>query len=45
MPEGRRPMWTKESIERLVREKLGDYLLVVASNRQPYVHVLARGKV
>ena len=38
-------MWTKESIERLVREKLGDYLLVVASNRQPYVHVLARGKV
>ncbi len=38
-------MWTKESIERLVREKLGDYLLVVASNRQPYVHVPARGRI
>lgn len=38
-------MWTKESLEKLVRERLGDYLLVVASNRQPYVHVSARGKI
>lgn len=31
-------MWTQQSLSALVREKLGDYLLVVASNREPYIH-------
>lgn len=32
-------MWTRERLTELVRSKLGDRLLVVVSNRQPYVHV------
>ena len=38
-------MWTKESLEKLVRERLGEYLLIVASNRQPYSHLSVRGKI
>ena len=30
--------WTKESLQELVAAKLGDRLLVVVSNREPYVH-------
>jgi trehalose 6-phosphate synthase len=37
--------WTKESLYKLVREKLGDRLFIVVSNREPYVHSLADGKV
>lgn len=38
-------MWTKEGLEKLIREKMGDYLFVVVSNRQPYEHVYKKGKV
>jgi trehalose-6-phosphate synthase len=31
-------MWTRESLGKLVKEKLSRYLLVVVSNREPYVH-------
>jgi alpha,alpha-trehalose-phosphate synthase [UDP-forming] len=33
-----KPRWTKENLCRLVEEKLGDRLLIVVSNREPYVH-------
>ena len=29
-------MWTKQDLKKLIGENLKDYLLVVASNRQPY---------
>jgi len=31
-------MWTKEGLSELVQEKLKDYLFVVVSNREPYIH-------
>lgn len=31
-------MWTRESLDELVREKLSGYLFVVVSNREPYIH-------
>lgn len=31
-------MWSRESLEKLVREKLGDHLFLVVSNREPFVH-------
>lgn len=37
-------MWTKENLQSLIKEKMGDYLFITASNRQPYVHRLERGK-
>ncbi len=32
-------MWTRERLSELIKSKLGDRLLVVVSNREPYVHV------
>lgn len=34
-------MWTKESLNELVKEKLSGYLFVVVSNREPFVHIYA----
>ena len=34
-------MWTKESLRGLVEEKLRDYLFIVVSNREPYVHTFS----
>jgi len=34
-------MWTKESLRRLVEEKLRDYLFIVVSNREPYIHTFS----
>jgi trehalose-6-phosphate synthase len=38
-------MWTRESLHRLVAEKFRDYLFVVVSNREPYVHSHAYGEI
>ena len=38
-------MWTKESLSALVQEKLRDYLFIVVSNREPYVHTFSGRKV
>jgi trehalose 6-phosphate synthase len=38
-------MWNKERLYQLVREKLADELFIVVSNREPYVHTLADGKI
>jgi alpha,alpha-trehalose-phosphate synthase [UDP-forming] len=32
-------MWTKENLKKVVGESLGDYLLIVVSNREPYIHM------
>ncbi|HUI31631.1 MAG TPA: trehalose-6-phosphate synthase [Candidatus Acidoferrales bacterium] len=31
-------MWTKDRLSELIQSKLGDRLLIVVSNREPYVH-------
>ncbi|MFA5038803.1 MAG: trehalose-6-phosphate synthase [Candidatus Omnitrophota bacterium] len=38
-------MWTKDTLHGLVQEKLKDYLFIVVSNRQPYVHLYKKGKI
>ncbi len=38
-------MWTKEDLQQLVQREIGDYRLVVVSNRQPYVYKLDNGRV
>lgn len=38
-------MWNKKGLQQLICEKMADYLFIVVSNRQPYVHRFERGKV
>ncbi len=38
-------MLVKEDLQRFVQEKLEGYKFIVVSNRQPYEHVLQKGKV
>ena len=37
--------YTKEDLQKTVKDILGDRLLVIVSNREPYVHVMKEGKV
>ena len=37
-------MWTKEDLQRLVQRQIGDYRLIIVSNRQPYIHNLVDGE-
>ena len=39
------PTWTREKLQRLVQREIGDYQLIVVSNRQPYVHEIVEGKL
>lgn len=38
-------MWTQESLKELVKSKLADYLFIVVSNREPYVHTYAGNEI
>ncbi|MFH1889015.1 MAG: trehalose-6-phosphate synthase [Candidatus Omnitrophota bacterium] len=38
-------MWTKKDLQNLVKDKMGDYMFVVVSNRQPYIHIFKKGKI
>lgn len=38
-------MWTKESLQETIRDRMADYFLVVVSNRQPYSHVFKSRKI
>ncbi len=38
-------MWTKEDLQNLIKEKMGEYYFLVVSNRQPYEHIFSRGKI
>jgi trehalose 6-phosphate synthase len=38
-------MWTRESLDELVREKLSGYLFVVVSNREPYIHTFSGRRI
>ena len=39
------PTWSKEDLRRLVQREIGEYRLVVVSNRQPYIHELVDGEL
>ena len=39
------PTWNKESLRRLVQREMGEYRLVVVSNRQPYIHEFVEGEL
>ena len=38
-------MWTREDLQNLIKEKMGDYKFIIASNRQPYAHFFKKGKI
>jgi len=37
--------WDKDRLYRLVQEKLGDYLFLVVSNREPYIHTMSGDEI
>ena len=39
------PTWTRESLQRIVKREIGDYRLIVVSNRQPYIHEMVEGRL
>ena len=41
----REPIWSRDRLRRLVKREIGDYRIVVVSNRQPYVHELVEGEL
>lgn len=38
-------MWTRDSLKKVIEESLGDYLLIVASNREPYIHMHKKSNI
>jgi len=38
-------MWTKGSLNELVKDKLNDSLFIVVSNREPYIHIFSDHKI
>ena len=38
-------MWTRDSLSELIGKRLRDYLFVVVSNREPYVHSYVAGEI
>ncbi len=38
-------MFTEKTIQKAIKEKIGDDLFVVVSNREPYMHIWREGKV
>ena len=37
--------WDKDRLYKLVQEKLGDYLFLVVSNREPYIHTMSGSEI
>ena len=38
-------MWTKETLQKLIKDNMSEYKFIVVSNRQPYIHVSKKGKI
>jgi len=38
-------MWNKDALKKVIDKQLGDYLLIVVSNREPYIHIHKKGKI
>lgn len=38
-------MWNKESLKEVIKERLGDFLLIAASNREPYIHMYKKSNI
>ena len=37
--------WTKTQLNKTIKKIIGDRLLIVASNREPYIHTHKEGKI
>lgn len=37
--------WTKEQLSKTIKKTIGNRLLIIASNREPYIHIYKEGKV
>ena len=37
--------WTKKSLKKCIKNTIGDRLLIIASNREPYIHIRKEGKI
>jgi len=37
--------WTKEKLSKDIKEIIGDRLLIIASNREPYIHIYKEGAI
>lgn len=37
-------MWTKESLKRIIKENFAGYKFILASNREPFLHIYDEGK-
>ena len=37
--------WDKDRLHQLVREKLGDFLFLVVSNREPFIHTISGDEI
>jgi len=37
--------WTKEQLTKSIKKIIGDRMLIIASNREPYIHVCKEGKI
>ena len=38
-------MWTKDTLKKAIEEQLKDYLLIIVSNREPYIHTYKKSKI
>lgn len=38
-------MWTKEELQKAIKRELGDYELIVLSNREPYIHTFKEEQI
>jgi len=38
-------MWTKESLQQAIKERMKDYRFIVVSNREPYIHEYSGKKI
>ena len=38
-------MWTKDALQELIQTRLGDHRLLLVSNREPYQHRYAGGRI
>ncbi|MCQ9207446.1 MAG: trehalose-6-phosphate synthase [Omnitrophica bacterium] len=38
-------LWTKQSLKDRIQDIIGDRMLIIASNREPYVHIHKEGKI
>jgi len=41
----RSKVWTRENLQTFIKDNMSDYMFVVVSSRQPYMHVYRKGRI